>query len=188
MTNNGGYSTSSGNGYYGNQYPTTATLVKKAQRHRRHSKRGQMKHFFESLQLLALVLVFCLFTLHYGKALPKWFRHPHFKHVIIIDAGSTGTRCHVFRVAATTSTSSTNVKYPSVTPKLILPTKSFKTTPGLSARALDPSGIDAALRPLLNFARESVPTENWRKRESRRSARRKSIHSSLCKRTETKAA
>ena len=94
MTNNGGYSTSSGNGYYGNQYPTTATLVKKAQRHRRHSKRGQMKHFFESLQLLALVLVFCLFTLHYGKALPKWFRHPHFKHVIIIDAGSTGTRCH----------------------------------------------------------------------------------------------
>ena len=162
MTNNGGYSTSSGNGYYGNQYPTTATLVKKAQRHRRHSKRGQMKHFFESLQLLALVLVFCLFTLHYGKALPKWFRHPHFKHVIIIDAGSTGTRCHVFRVAATTSTSSTNVKYPSVTPKLILPTKSFKTTPGLSARALDPSGIDAALRPLLNFARESVPTENWK--------------------------
>ena len=161
MTNNGGYSTSSGNGY-GNQYPTTATLVKKAQRHRRHSKRGQMKHFFESLQLLALVLVFCLFTLHYGKALPKWFRHPHFKHVIIIDAGSTGTRCHVFRVAATTCTSSTNVKYPSVTPKLILPTKSFKTTPGLSARALDPSGIDAALRPLLNFARESVPTENWK--------------------------
>lgn len=162
MTNNGGYSTSSGNGYYGNQYPTTATLVKKAQRHRRHSKRGQMKHFFESLQLLALVLVFCLFTLHYGKALPKWFRHPHFKHVIIIDAGSTGTRCHVFRVAATTSMSSTNVKYSSVTPKLILPTKSFKTTPGLSARALDPSGIDAALRPLLNFARESVPTENWK--------------------------
>ena len=122
-----------------------------------------MKRFLESLQMLALVLVFCLFTLQYGKALPKLFRHPHFKHVIIIDAGSTGTRCHVFRVAATSSiTTTTYVKDASVTPKLILPTKSFKTTPGLSARALDPSGIDAALRPLLNFARESVPMENWK--------------------------
>ena len=122
-----------------------------------------MKRFLESLQMLALVLVFCLFTLHYGKALPELFRHPHFKHVIIIDAGSTGTRCHVFRVAATSSvTTTTYGKDASVTPKLILPTKSFKTTPGLSARALDPSGIDAALRPLLNFARESVPMENWK--------------------------
>ena len=69
----------------------------------------------------------------------------------------------MFRVAATSSiTTTTYGKDASVTPKLILPTKSFKTTPGLSARALDPSGIDAALRPLLNFARESVPMENWK--------------------------
>ena len=160
-------------GYYNHHFPSsttsTTTPVKKRRNdnnnnnNNNNTKRGQMKRFLESLQMLALVLVFCLFTLHYGKALPKLFRHPHFKHVIIIDAGSTGTRCHVFRVAATSSvTTTTYGKDASVTPKLILPTKSFKTTPGLSARALDPSGIDAALRPLLNFARESVPMENWK--------------------------
>ena len=158
-------------GYYNHHFPasttSTTTPVKKRRNDNNNTnnnnKRGQMKRFLESLQMLALVLVFCLFTLHYGKALPKLFRHPHFKHVIIIDAGSTGTRCHVFRVAATSSiTTTTYGKDASVTPKLILPTKSFKTTPGLSARALDPSGIDAALRPLLNFARESVPMENWK--------------------------
>ena len=161
-------------GYYNHHHfpastTSTTTPVKKRRNdnnnnnNNNNTKRGQMKRFLESLQMLALVLVFCLFTLHYGKALPKLFRHPHFKHVIIIDAGSTGTRCHVFRVAATSSvTTTTYGKDASVTPKLILPTKSFKTTPGLSARALDPSGIDAALRPLLNFARESVPMENWK--------------------------
>jgi len=48
---------------------------------------------------------------------------------------------------------------------LILPTKSFKTTPGLSARALDPTGVAFALQPLLKFAREQVPEQTWKQTE-----------------------
>lgn len=63
-------------------------------------------------------------------------------HIVVVDAGSSGSRAHVFRY--------TNGI---VDPKH----ESFKTKPGLSSYASKPLYAGASLDPLLAFARQHVP-------------------------------
>lgn len=67
---------------------------------------------------------------------------------MVLDAGSTGTRVHVFQYAADTSSSYATLNLPE--PKL-------KVQPGLSAYANDALGAAASLQPLLQFAAQHIP-------------------------------
>lgn len=70
------------------------------------------------------------------------------RHLVVLDAGSTGTRVHVFQYAADTSSSYA---------ALSLPEPKLKVQPGLSAFASDAAGAAASLQPLLQFAAQHVP-------------------------------
>jgi apyrase len=72
------------------------------------------------------------------------------RHLVIIDAGSTGTRVHVFHYAAGLKSS-----YAAIT----LPEPKLKVHPGLSAYANDAAGAAASLVPLLQFAQQHVPPQ-----------------------------
>lgn len=70
------------------------------------------------------------------------------RHIIILDAGSTGTRVHVFHYSADARSSYAVLKLPE--PKL-------KIEPGLSSFADNAAGAGASLHPLLAFAEQHVP-------------------------------
>lgn len=67
---------------------------------------------------------------------------------MVLDAGSTGTRVHVFQYAADSSSSYAALKLPE--PKL-------KAQPGLSAYADNAAGAAASLQPLLQYAAQHIP-------------------------------
>lgn len=67
---------------------------------------------------------------------------------MVLDAGSTGTRVHVFQYAADSGSS-----YAAFT----LPEPKLKVQPGLSAFADDAAGAAASLQPLLQFAAQHIP-------------------------------
>lgn len=73
-------------------------------------------------------------------------------YAVYIDAGSSGTRVHVF--AYTLST------WPSYV-QLQLPEKVHSTEPGLSSYAGRPQQGAASLQPLLDYAYEQVPEHLW---------------------------
>lgn len=70
-------------------------------------------------------------------------------YAVIIDAGSTGSRVHVYRYY--TASSNNNLL-----PAVELPEAVHKTSPGLSAYAFDPKTAARSLMPLLKFAKEKV--------------------------------
>lgn len=70
------------------------------------------------------------------------------RHLVVLDAGSTGTRVHVFRYAADSGSSYA---------ALALPEPKLKVQPGLSAFADNAAGAAASLQPLLQFAAQHVP-------------------------------
>ncbi|WIA14677.1 hypothetical protein OEZ85_003176 [Tetradesmus obliquus] len=72
-------------------------------------------------------------------------------YAVIIDAGSTGSRVHVFRYYTASTTSPL--------PTVELPAAVHKTSPGLSAYAFDPKTAARSLLPLLKYAREQVPAD-----------------------------
>ncbi|MBN3286454.1 ENTP6 diphosphohydrolase, partial [Polyodon spathula] len=75
----------------------------------------------------------------------------HFLYGIMFDAGSTGTRVHVFKFEKT----------PNEAPKLAHETfKAIK--PGLSPYADDPEKCTAGIQELLNVAKENVPCDLWK--------------------------
>lgn len=69
---------------------------------------------------------------------------------MILDAGSTGTRVHVFKYSADARSSYAVLKLPE--PKL-------KVEPGLSSYVSNAAGAGASLRPLLKFAEQHVPAQ-----------------------------
>ncbi|KAG0469796.1 hypothetical protein HPP92_016496 [Vanilla planifolia] len=81
----------------------------------------------------------------------KRINSPRFS--IIIDAGSTGTRLHVFSFV--------------ISPKTKLPvldlasTSSLKVRPGLSSYSGDPSSAGDSLVDLLRFGKGKVPRDQW---------------------------
>eukprot|EP00878_Enallax_costatus_P008726 GHUV01009120.1.p1 GENE.GHUV01009120.1~~GHUV01009120.1.p1 ORF type:complete len:390 (+),score=85.57 GHUV01009120.1:351-1520(+) len=76
------------------------------------------------------------------------------KYAVIIDAGSTGSRVHVYKYY---TASSNNSPWATVD----LPEAVHKTTPGLSSYSFDPRTAANSLKPLLKFAKEKVPENQW---------------------------
>ena len=76
--------------------------------------------------------------------------HGH-EYMVLLDAGSTGTRVHVFEFLH----GAHGGAYPSVR----LPEPKYKLEPGLSSFADNPAAVVAALQPLLAFARHHVPPD-----------------------------
>jgi Golgi nucleoside diphosphatase len=76
------------------------------------------------------------------------------RYALVFDAGSSGTRLHVFKWAPTQSADEI--------PRLVLPQPTKKVKPGLSSFAESPQTAGASLAPLFVFAEEHVPTEFWK--------------------------
>lgn len=72
------------------------------------------------------------------------------RHLVVLDAGSTGTRVHVFAYAVDPRSSYAQLQLPE--PKL-------KVEPGLSSYAADAAGAGSSLQPLLEFAGQHVPVQ-----------------------------
>eukprot|EP00879_Flechtneria_rotunda_P011827 GHRR01012354.1.p1 GENE.GHRR01012354.1~~GHRR01012354.1.p1 ORF type:complete len:191 (-),score=52.35 GHRR01012354.1:1936-2508(-) len=68
--------------------------------------------------------------------------------MVVLDAGSTGTRVHVFQYAAQGKSSYAIIK---------LPELKLKVEPGLSSYANNAAGAGMSLQPLLQFAQHHVP-------------------------------
>ena len=76
-----------------------------------------------------------------------------FSYAAIIDAGSSGSRVHVFRFGKLGSISG---------PLYILPRdKSMKVKPGLSSYAASPEAAGPSLKGLIDFMKIEVPKEVW---------------------------
>jgi Golgi nucleoside diphosphatase len=73
------------------------------------------------------------------------------QYAVVIDAGSTGSRVHVFKFFT-----QANFPYASVE----LPNQVQRTSPGLSSYAFDPKSAASSLQLLLKFAKEQVG--RWR--------------------------
>ena len=76
------------------------------------------------------------------------------RHALVFDAGSSGTRLHVFKWTPTQSADEI--------PRLALPQPTKKVKPGLSSFAQSPQTAGASLAPLFAFAEEHVPPELWK--------------------------
>lgn len=82
---------------------------------------------------------------------PKKIDLPRFS--VIIDAGSTGTRVHVFGY-----TISPETKLPVLDRTSI---SEMKVRPGLSSYSGDPASAGASLLELLDFGKGKVPKDQW---------------------------
>ncbi|KAG2499851.1 hypothetical protein HYH03_002142 [Edaphochlamys debaryana] len=74
------------------------------------------------------------------------------KYSVYIDAGSSGTRVRVFRYRP--------ASWPSYV-RMVLPEPSMAVEPGLSAYATVPERAAESIMPLLAFAYEHVPEQQW---------------------------
>ncbi|CAN0265119.1 unnamed protein product, partial [Ectocarpus fasciculatus] len=77
--------------------------------------------------------------------------HSAFHYLVMVDAGSSGCRAHVFRYGML----SNGQLY--ILPKHV----SFKAKPGLSSFDKTPAQAGASLGPLVDFAKSIVPEEEW---------------------------
>lgn len=76
-----------------------------------------------------------------------------FSHIIIIDAGSSGCRAHVYKYGKLGDING---------PLYILPKHdTHKIKPGLSTFAKNPSGVGAFLTPLIDFLKTQIEKEDW---------------------------
>eukprot|EP00798_Chlamydomonas_sp_ICE-L_P014093 gene14093-20046_t len=76
----------------------------------------------------------------------------HKRYAVYVDAGSSGTRVHVFEFQL--------ARWPAYV-RLKLPELTFAVEPGLSHYADDPDEASASLRTLLDFAYSKVPEPMW---------------------------
>ncbi|WIA29364.1 hypothetical protein OEZ86_011869 [Tetradesmus obliquus] len=101
------------------------------------------KACLSGMLLLLLMGVWALYAhMLYKASLPR--------HLVVLDAGSTGTRVHVFAYAVDPRSSYAQLQLPE--PKL-------KVEPGLSSYAADAAGAASSLQPLLEFAGQHVPVQ-----------------------------
>lgn len=74
--------------------------------------------------------------------------------MIIIDAGSSGSRAHVFYYRK-------GRKHAQQLPDVQLPQASHKITPGLSTYANEPARARDAMAELLEYVRSQIPRSRW---------------------------
>ncbi|KAL2653869.1 hypothetical protein R1flu_021997 [Riccia fluitans] len=113
----------------------------------RSSSRRNTWVFLGSLLLIS----FFLYVISLSKGISHFHRGPgsNTGYAVIIDAGSTGSRLHVFQY----------IKEGSI-PFLMVKGKeslSLKTRPGLSSFASNPDAAGTSLAKLVKFAKENVP-------------------------------
>lgn len=70
-------------------------------------------------------------------------------YAVLIDAGSSGSRAHVFRFKAR----------PGALPEVAFPAATLKVTPGLSSYVGNPTGAAKSVDELVRFALERVPAD-----------------------------
>jgi apyrase len=75
-------------------------------------------------------------------------------YAVLIDAGSSGSRIHVFEIRSDSELGEI--------PALKLPPHKLKIEPGLSSFASNPQSAGKSLEPLVSFARRKVPERYWR--------------------------
>ncbi|KAL6749889.1 nucleoside phosphatase family-domain-containing protein [Haematococcus lacustris] len=102
--------------------------------------------------VVLLTVLLTMLSLFPPEPVLSWPEHREYS--VIFDAGSSGTRVHVFNYAHGGTSS-----YPVVH----LPDDQKKTSPGLSTLALDDIALVKSIEPLLKFAKDKVPSTHWSK-------------------------
>ena len=80
------------------------------------------------------------------------------KYMILVDAGSSGSRVHVFRLLWSAPGAGLHEL---ALPEIELPSKKLKVEPGLSSFEDTPGLAGESLLPLVEFAKSHVPPEQW---------------------------
>jgi Golgi nucleoside diphosphatase len=115
------------------------------------------KKILVSLLLIVLVvIVYYTFAVYYNR------RSLHtIAYAIVIDAGSTGSRIHVFKLykSSLNVNSNSNAKSNTYDAKLIKQLLFVKVKPGLSAYASEPERASMSIQPLLDQAMQVIPPE-----------------------------
>lgn len=104
----------------------------------------------QALQLLLfamslLLLLIWLVAVVHGKV------QKH-SYAVVIDAGSSGTRVHIFAYVPASGHGYSTVK---------LPQRVLKVEPGLSYYATAPNAAGESIRPLIEYAEQWVPEDLW---------------------------
>jgi Golgi nucleoside diphosphatase len=97
---------------------------------------------------VCLLILFFSFSLL--QQVPALAASPSLQHIILIDAGSSGTRIHIHTY---------NIPNNSSLLPIIYPSNSLKVKPGLSSHENNPQQAAQTLLPLLEFALNHVPSD-----------------------------
>ena len=79
-------------------------------------------------------------------------------YMVMVDAGSSGSRAHVFKLKWKTAGARAGV---GELPDVQLPSKKLKIEPGLSSYEHSPGAAGESLLKLIEFAKRHVPPEHW---------------------------
>jgi apyrase len=95
-----------------------------------------------------------VFAVKNGALATSNYSEDDINYAVLIDAGSSGSRVHVFEIKNDASLGEI--------PNLRLPPHKLKIEPGLSSFAGNPQDAGASLEPLVDFAMRKVPARSWR--------------------------
>ena len=76
---------------------------------------------------------------------------------VVIDAGSSGSRIHVYQLLWKRGAKSERVSLPEIS----LPEPKLKTKPGLSSFSKNPEAAGESLAELIKMAKDKVPEDQW---------------------------
>lgn len=114
-----------------------------------------------SKNTLVFLVIFCvIYLMYFGSQSNSYSNKGSFVYTIIIDAGSTGSRIHVFKLFHDKSNEDETKKFDI---KLINQELFVKVKPGLSSFANSPNEAAESIKPLLDKALNVIP-KNYHKK------------------------